>query len=128
MTVLLQACAQQGPSGPSVRMYASDLAGGAKKCSVPQVTPASGQQTPVAMTVGNDGGWCGITVANGGRPFDAGLLATRATHGSVVIHTVGSNTRIDYTPDSRFTGSDTFAVRLLPGNATLQVSVTVGPP
>ena len=128
MTVLLQACAQQPPSGLPVRVFAADLAGGAKKCDVPKITPAAGQQTPVAMTLGNDGGWCAITIANAGKPFDAGLLTAPPTHGKVLIHTVGSDTRIDYTPQSRYTGTDAFAVRLLPGNATIQASVSVNPP
>ena len=51
------------------------------------------------MKLGNDGGWCAITVNNGGRPFDAGLLAAAPAHGKVLVHTVGNNTRIDYTPE-----------------------------
>ena len=125
--VLLQACAER-PSGPPARMFATDLAGGAKKCVVPTVTPTAGQETPVAMALGNDGGWCAITVANAGKPFDAGLLTVPPTHGKVLIHTVGNDTRIDYTPESRFTGPDTFTVRLLPGNVTIRASVSVSPP
>ncbi len=77
------------------------------------------------MTVGNDGGWCGITVADGGQPYSAGLLTIRPTHGRVYIHTVGDATRIDYTPDTGFTGSDNFAVRVVPGNDLIRVAVTV---
>jgi len=67
-----------------------------------------------------------VTVAqSGGRPFSAGLLQTRAQHGRVHVHTVGDNTRIDYTPDTGFTGADSFAVKLVPGNATLTVNVTI---
>ena len=77
------------------------------------------------MTVGNDGGWCGITIAQSGQPYEAGLLTIRPTHGRVYIHTVGDSTRIDYTPDSGFTGADTFAVRTVPGNDLLRVAVTV---
>ena len=127
MAILLQACAQ-GPSGPPVRLFAVDLTGGAKNCVVPQVAPAAGQETPVAMKIGNDGGWCAITVANAGRAFDAGLLIAPPAHGKVLIHTVGTSTRIDYTPDLRFTGADAFTVRLVPGNATVRASVTVSPP
>jgi hypothetical protein len=94
---------------------------------VPKVAPAAGQQTPVAMQLGNDGGWCAITVSNGGKPFSAGLLTSEPSHGKVLIHTVGDNTRIDYTPDVRYRGADTFAVRLIPGDATISASVTVAP-
>jgi hypothetical protein len=127
MAMLLQACAQQGPAAPGTRIFASDMAGAAKVCTVPKVSPAAGQQTPVTMQVGNDGGWCGITVSNGGRPFSAGLLTTEPAHGKVLNHTVGDNTRIDYTPDAQYRGPDAFAVRLIPGNATVSVSVTVAP-
>ena len=51
------------------------------------------------MQVGNDGGWCGITVAQDGKPYDAGLLTQAPEHGKVYIHPVGDATRIDYTPD-----------------------------
>lgn len=126
--LLLQACAQGGPQGPTNPIFASDLAGAAKNCTVPKVSPAAGQQTPVAMKVGNDGGWCAIIVNNGGKPFSAGLLATEPMHGDVLIHSVGDNTRIDYTPDVQFAGADTFVVRLIPGNATIAASVVVSRP
>ncbi len=58
-------------------------------------------------------------------PFDAGLLAAPAQHGKVLIHTVGNDTRIDYTPAARYAGADAFAVRLIPGDATIRVTVTV---
>lgn len=126
LCLLVQSCAKPPPPPASTaRLFASDLSGGAKRCEVPSVTPAAGKDTPVAMSVGNDGGWCGITVANDGKPFAAGLLASEPAHGKVFIHTVGDATRIDYTPDTQFTGGDAFAVRLLPGDATLRVSVTV---
>ncbi len=125
--LLLQGCAQTAPSGPSVRMFAADLAGAAKSCAVPSVTAAAGQTADAAMKVSNDGGWCAISVNNGGRPYDAGLLTTKPGHGKVLIHSVGSATRIDYTPEPRFAGSDSFMVRLIPGDATIRVSVTVGP-
>ena len=79
------------------------------------------------MKLGNDGGWCAITVNNNGKPFDAGLLATPPAHGKALIHTVGNDTRIDYTPAARYVGADAFTVRLIPGDATLRVTVTVTP-
>ena len=125
--LLLQACANAPPSGPSGRVFQADMAGGAKNCVVPKITPAPGQVTPVAVQVGNDGGWCGITVSNDGKPFSAGLLVTEPAHGKVVVHTVGDTTRIDYTPTPRFAGTDSFSVKLLPGAATITASVTVAP-
>lgn len=126
--LLLQACAQRGPQGSTNPIFASDLAGAAKACTVPKVTPAASRQTPVAMKVGNDGGWCAITVDNGGKPFSAGLLTAEPMHGDVLIHTVGDSTRIDYTPDVQFAGADSFVVRLIPGDATIAASVAVSRP
>jgi hypothetical protein len=122
--LLLQGC-QTPPPAPTARLFASDLAGAAKSCTVPKVTPAAGRQTPVTMAVVNDGGWCAITVDNGGKPFSAGLLAADPAHGKVLVHTVGDATRIDYTPDAQYAGADSFTVRLIPGDSTIATSVTV---
>ncbi len=125
--LLLAACAAKPPSAPSARVFAADMTGAAKTCTVPPVTPAPGSSTDVAMKLGNDGGWCAITVNNNGKPFEAGLLVTPPAHGKPLIHTVGNDTRIDYTPAARYVGADAFAVRLIPGDATLRVTVTVTP-
>lgn len=125
-TALLQAC-NAPPTGSSTRVFAADLAGAAKNCAVAKVTPVPGQQTSVDVKVGNNGGWCAITVSDGGKPYSAGLLVSEPQHGRVLIHTVGDNTRIDYTPAPRFAGADSFTVRLIPGDATLRANVSVGP-
>jgi hypothetical protein len=123
--LLLQACVQPPPStGP--RLFAADLAGSAKVCSVPKVTPVMGQETQVPIKLVNDGGWCAIKVDDSGKPFGAGLLITAPTHGKVFIHAVGNDTRIDYTPDARFAGTDTFVIKLIPGDAALRATVTIG--
>ena len=46
----------------------------------------------------------------------------------MLIHEVGDNTRIDYTPDRGFSGTDSFAVKLIPGDAKVIVAVTVTAP
>jgi hypothetical protein len=125
--VLLQGCAATPPAGSANRVFAADMAGGAKSCTVSKAVPAPGQQVPVDMKVGNSGGWCAITVNDGGKPYSAGLLIAQPAHGKVLIHSVGDNTRIDYTPDARFAGPDSFSVRLIPGDATIRASVAVGP-
>jgi hypothetical protein len=123
---LLQACAgDQSVRGSRNRLFAVDLAGGAKLCQVPKVSAVENQTIEVPMGLGNDGGWCGVTLQRGDAPFDAGLLTTRPAHGSVLVHQVGDFTRIDYRPDRGFTGADTFTVKLLPGNAGVRVNVTV---
>ena len=124
--LLLQACAEGPASGPGARRFAADMAGAAKSCTVPKVSPAAGQETQVPIKMGNDGGWCAITVNTGGKPYSAGLLVTAPTHGKVFIHTVGDDTRIDYTPEPRFAGADAFAVKLIPGDAVIRASVAVG--
>ena len=122
----LQACApEQTVRGSKNRVFAADLAGGAKVCQVPKVSPADGQTTEVPMGLGNDGGWCGLPVQRSDAPFSAGLLTSRAQHGSVLIHQVGDFTRIDYRPERGFTGADSFTVKLVPGGAILRINVTV---
>jgi hypothetical protein len=127
----LAGCSHQpaGPAASKLRVYAADLSGGAKVCEVPAVTPKPGASTGATMKMMNDGGWCGISVhQDGPKPFEAGLLTTRPNHGDVLIHEVGDDTRIDYTPDRGFVGNDTFAVKLIPGDAAIQAAVTVTAP
>lgn len=124
----LAGCAQQqqaaGPAG--ARVYYVDTQGQAAVCEAPpKVELAAGQQSETAMRMKNDGGWCGITVAQGGKPYDAGLLVGRPEHGRVHVRKVGDATRVDYIPDEGFGGEDRFTVRLLPGNPALRVAVNV---
>lgn len=131
-TLLLAGCSQNAGTGPGAskfRVYAADVTGSAKVCSAPKINPTSGKTTEATITVANDGGWCGLLAGQEGpKPFDAGLLAVRPAHGSVTIHSVGDDTRLDYTPDRKFTGSDSFTVKLIPGTATVHVAVTVTAP
>ena len=124
---ILQSCAPP-PQRVPPRVFAIDFQGATKSCTVPKVSLTAGQATDAAITVGNDGGWCAITVAQPGpAPYDVGLVVTRPTHGKVYVHTVGDETRIDYTPDPGYVGSDKFAVKLEPGEPVLRASVTVTP-
>ena len=125
----LAGCA--GPTAPTARsaarVYAADLTGGAKLCTVPQsVNLTAGQTTEATMAVENDGGWCGILVSQSGpKPFSAGLVTERPQNGRLHVHTVGDQTRVDYIPNPAYGGPDAFAVRLMPGGAVLHVAVTV---
>ena len=119
---------------PGVKLYAVDFAGGAAKCTAPadvQLTP--GRETEVAMSVSNEGGWCAFKVdqsdakLGGPKPFAASLVTVRAAHGKVYIHTVGNDTRVDYTPDARYAGPDGFTIEMLPGELSIHTNVTVGP-
>jgi hypothetical protein len=128
--LVIAGCAQKPPPQVSTtRLYAIDQQGAAPNCKVsPNISLTAGKQTDATMAVGNNGGWCAISVAQPGpHPYNAGLLTARPAHGKVYIHTVGDNTRIDYTPDSGFAGADSFTATLLPGNAAIRVAVTVTP-
>ena len=126
-SILLAACTEtKRPSaGPTGRVFAADLAGGAKTCEASKPQLSDGTSADAQMRVGNDGGWCAISVTRDNRPFDSGLLTARPTHGKVFVHKVGDTTRIDYTPDRGYAGPDSFAVKLLPGDSTVRVAVTV---
>jgi hypothetical protein len=128
---MLQGCSHSATDQARSKLpiYAADVKGGAKICTVPQVNPTAGQSQDVAIKLGNDGGWCGLPVhQDGPAPFDAGLLTARPAHGTITIHAVGDDTRIDYTPDRGYAGTDTFSVKLLPGSAVLKVTATVTAP
>ena len=122
----LQACAQpQQAAAPGPRIYAVDVQGRSALCDVPQggVTLAAGRPTEATMTMDNDGGWCGIATNRAGP----GLVSAKPSNGRLHVRKVGAITRVDYIPDRGFTGTDTFAVKLLPDQAELKVAATVQP-
>jgi hypothetical protein len=108
-------------------IFAVDVAGAAKTCVAPTASPPDGQGIVAQIQVSNEGGWCGMTVTRGGVPYESYLLVTHPSHGKVFAHRVGTSTRVDYTPDTGFTGTDSFAIKLIPGNAMVQGAVTVTP-
>lgn len=127
----LAGCAKPeiGPVGSRLRVYAADMAGGAKVCEAPNVIIVANATAEAPVKMVNDGGWCGLPLhQDGPKPFGAGLLAARPAHGDVTIHVVGDNTRVDYTPDRGFAGADSFSVKLIPGDAIIHVTVTVTAP
>jgi hypothetical protein len=108
-------------------VYTIDRTGAAKLCSAPPAAPADGTAIKVQIQENNDGGWCGMFITRGGQPFDSYLMMTRPMHGRLLAHKVGGSTRIDYTPDAGFTGTDSYAIRLIPGNAVVEGTVIVTP-
>jgi Bacterial Ig domain len=106
-------------------VFSVDMTGGARVCVASRPQLISGRTVEATMRMGNDGGWCAISVQLDGQPYDAGLLTESPGHGKVFIHPVGDSTRIDYTPDSGFVGTDRFVVQLIPGNPALGVTATV---
>ena len=121
----LAACAQQaaGPTGSRNTIYATDLAGKAASCTAPDVSLAQGKDSTGTIATGG-GGWCGINVTLDGNALTAGLLTQAPRSGRVYIHTVGDATRVDYTPAAGTAAADTFAVKFIPGDETMQVTVT----
>jgi hypothetical protein len=122
----LQACApqQQQAAAPAARIYAVDVQGRSALCDVPRgVTLAAGRATDATMTMDNDGGWCGIATDRAGP----GLVTAKPANGRLHVRKVGAITRVDYIPDRGFTGTDAFAVKLLPDQAELKVAATVQP-
>jgi hypothetical protein len=101
------------------------MTGGARQCVASHPQLISGRTVEATMRVGNDGGWCGISVQLDGQAYATGLLTESPARGKVFIHPVGDATRIDYTPDPGFTGTDRFVVQLIPGNAAVRTTVTV---
>jgi hypothetical protein len=125
--LILQGCATAPPPPVShAVVYATDMAGKAPVCQVKPVTVKDGATIQAAMTTGG-GGWCGLPVSHDGKPFTYGLLTTPAHAGKVFVHTVGDDTRIDYIPQQTPAPPDSFAVRVVPGDATIQISVNATP-
>ena len=83
--------------------------------------PGARLPTEAALTMDNDGGWCGISTNRPGP----GLVTAKPAHGRLHVRKVGATTRVDYIPDRGFVGTDTFAVKLLPDQAELRVAATV---
>jgi hypothetical protein len=122
-TLLAQGCAPKEAAWDGI--FAADVKGLARTCVAPTASPPNGEPVLEQMEVSNEGGWCGILASHNGAPYDSYLLVNRPAHGAVFAHRVGNNTRIDYTPDAGYTGTDNFSVRLIPGNALVQAVVTV---
>ena len=120
--LLITGCARQ-PVWNGI--FAIDVAGGATTCVAPAAAPPDGKAVLVQMQVSSEGGWCGISLNRNGAAYDSYMMAARPTHGRILAHHVGSNTRIDYWPDLGYAGTDSFAVRMIPGNAVLEGAVTV---
>jgi len=123
----LQGCVERPAATARLPVYAYDQTGAARNCTVPSVKPASGKATDAAISVENDGGWCAFSVQQGRAPYTVGLVTARPKHGKVFVHSVGDETRIDYTPAPAFAGADSFTVKLLPGDAVVEVAATVTP-
>ena len=126
--IALAGCAAKKPAEPEfVELQTEDTA---TTC-----TPSAvdlGSATPATITMTNDG-WCGVsTTEKDGQPFVLGLVKARPAHGRVYIRPVNKQTRVEYTPNPGYVGSDAFTVALRPrtpdaADNTLRVDVNVTP-
>ncbi len=126
--IALQGCANTPPAPPA----GEDLnLGIARSCEFTPVKLALGGTASSAITMSNDG-WCAVRVDEpDGQPFQLGLMLDRPQHGRVLIQRIGGQTRLEYTPNPGFNGSDRFTAALRPREAStqdsrLQVAVNVG--
>ena len=125
----LQGCAKK----PEVPAEAEDLSGMATTCDGPTLELAVGATTDAAISMSNDG-WCSVHVTEkDGQPFLLGLVRTRPEHGRILIQRTFGKTRVEYTPNELYSGSDRFVVALRPreegaADATLNVSVAASSP
>lgn len=124
--LLLQGCAhKQVVVAPAAEPY--DEAYHAAKCTVDPnpVRLGTEQKITVKMSVGNDGGWCAVRMAQ----VKAALLRTVPQHGKAYFRNIPDRdlTRLQYTPASGFTGTDSFTFQLVPSGAKVVTTVTVTP-
>jgi len=114
------------PPPPSTGEGPVDLRGESASCGTPHImTIASWRPLELKLDFTNDGGWCALRLSRAGKPYAAGLLPVLPQHGNVFIHTVAGFTRIDYTPNAGYAGSDSFLVKLIPAYQPVQVTVTI---
>jgi hypothetical protein len=125
--IVLEGCATKPPEvGPSVDLNV----GIAKTCTFTPVQPAPGSNVSSAITMTNDG-WCAVrTTEADGQPFLLGLVRQRPAHGTMLVQKLGGETRLEYTPNPGYTGTDSFTAALRPKaagapDAAVQVAVTV---
>lgn len=127
VALALAGCAKTPPPAQVVDLQNEGIA---KTCTPSAVDLASPAPATIALT--NDG-WCGVVTAEkDGQPFKYGLVKTRPEHGRVYIRSVNGQTRVEYTANPGFAGSDRFAVALVPNtpstpDSSLRVDVAVTP-
>ena len=120
----VQGCAVKPPTTAAENVSDPMNDGRARTCNATPVADGVG-----AITMSNDG-WCSVALSDGGSPFILGRVTARPANGRIVVQSVGRDTRIEYTPNDRFSGADRFTVALRPRTAgaadvPVQVAVTV---
>jgi hypothetical protein len=125
--VALQGCASK-PAPPPVPTEDLNI-GISKTCTFTPVQPAAGSSVNSSLTMTNDG-WCAVrTTEADGQPFQLGLVRQRPAHGTMLVQKLGGETRLEYTPNPGYTGTDSFTAALRPksgaADATVRVAVMV---
>ncbi len=115
----LQGCAT--PPAPVVQ--GEDLNFGiAKTCSFTPVQLTPGGTASSTVTMSNDG-WCAVRVKEpDGQPYQLGLLRARPEHGRILIQKLGGETRLEYTADPGWVGTDRYTAELRPREGNIQDS------
>lgn len=125
----LTACATQTPAPqPGIDLNV----GIAKTCEASPVDLSIPGGASATIRMSNDG-WCAVrTTERDGQPFLLALVRIRPEHGSVFVHKIGGQTRVEYTANPGYSGGDAFSVALRSRtantpDATVQVAVTILP-
>ena len=119
----LQACAPK----PSDTFVAVDELndGIAKTCSFTPAQPKSGASVEATITMTNDG-WCSFRASETkGNAYLLGLVKQRPAHGELQIRKWGGESRVEYTPNPGYTGTDKFAVALRPNDGSADAAVVL---
>ena len=124
--IAVTGCAQQ----PTLVTAAAEEQneGIAKTCTPSPVDFGAGSTATANIVMTNDG-WCALrTKDKNGQPFKFGLVKMKPQHGYILIQKVGNETRIEYTVENRYVGSDKFSVALAsnqPNTPDSSMGVTV---
>lgn len=122
--LLIQGCAEK-PQAVQMQEPA-DEAGHAAKCDVTPnpVVLHGADAVKVAMTVGNDGGWCAVRMAQS----KTAILRQPPEHGKPYFRNVRDISRLQYYPAAGFAGTDSFTFQMIPSGALVKTTVTVTAP
>ena len=116
--------ADPAPTGPARRR----VSGRAKSCESTRAGRYSSDAgTLVALTMSNEGGWCGKFYSQEGVPFTGGNIIDAPTHGEARVRHLRTRSVIEYRPVPGYVGSDRFTATLTPGNGTYIEEVVVRP-
>ncbi|AOX18306.1 hypothetical protein [Kozakia baliensis] len=99
-------------------------------CHVSPVTKAADGSLSATMTVRSDDGLCALSVQKAGNTSYASFGVSPAPeHGKAFLYNYDDHTYVTYTPQTAYSGTDSFTATLIPGGgqprAKLHVVATV---